>query len=104
MAIIQRAEAKRADLLSSAPEMKRMDKVLHALPAAAEEYRQQIVKGLQGTPAEASRARMAVRKLLGDEIKLVPAKGGKYLVAQLQFHRAALLTGIVGSVGSGGRI
>lgn len=42
---------------------------------------------------------MAVRKLLGDDIRLLPAKGGGHLVAHLQFQRAAL---IAGSVGSGG--
>lgn len=104
VAIIQKAEAKRADLLSAEPEVKRMDKVLHALPAAAAQYRQQIEKGLQGQPAEAGRARIAVRKLLGDQIKLTPAKGGGHLIAHLEFQRAALLAGAVGSVGSGGRI
>lgn len=103
-AIIQKAEAKRAELLAAQPEAKRMDKVLHALPAAAEQYRQQITKGLQGNPTEAGRARIAVRKLLGDQINLLPAKGGKHLVAHLEFQRAALVAGAVGSVGSGGRI
>jgi chromosome segregation ATPase len=103
-AIIQKAEAKRAELLAAQPEAKRMDKVLHALPAAAEQYRQQITKGLQGNRTEAGRARIAVRKLLGDQINLLPAKGGKHLVAHLEFQRAALVAGAVGSVGSGGRI
>jgi hypothetical protein len=48
--IIQMAEGKRAELLSAQPEVKRMDKVLHALPAAAAQYRQQITKGLPGQP------------------------------------------------------
>lgn len=104
VAIIQKAEAKRADLLSAQPEVKRMDKVLHALPAAAKQYRDQVTKGLQGHPAEAGRVRIAVRKLLGDQIKLLPAKGGKHLGAHLEFQRAALVAGAVGSVGSGGAI
>jgi hypothetical protein len=102
VATIQKAEAKRADLLSAQPEVKRVDKVLHALPAAAAQYRQQIEKGLQGNPAEAGRARIAVRKLLGDQIKLTSAKGGGHLIAHLEFQRAALVAGAVGSVGSGG--
>ncbi|HEX5459617.1 MAG TPA: hypothetical protein VFX20_06565 [Steroidobacteraceae bacterium] len=79
-----------------------MGKVLHALPAAAKQYRDQITKGLQGHPAEAGRARIGVRRLLGDTIKLLPAKGGAHLVAHLEFQRAALLAGATGSVGSGG--
>jgi hypothetical protein len=51
-----------------------MDKVLSAPPAAAEQYRSQITKGLQGNPTEAGRARLAGRKLLCEEIKQLPAK------------------------------
>ena len=51
-----------------------MDKVLSAPPAAAEQYRSQITKGLQGNPTEAGRARVAGRKLLCEEIKPLPAK------------------------------
>lgn len=104
LAIIDKADTKRKELLSAEPEVKRMDKVFQALPAAANQYRAQIDKGLQGNPTEAGRARVAVRKLLGDEIKLLPAKGGGHLVAHLEFQRAALLAGNAGSVGSGGRI
>ena len=105
VAIIEKAEAKRADLMASAtPEDKLIGNVLHALPAAAAQYRQQITKGLQGHPAEAGRARIGVRRLLGDSIKLMPAEGGGHLVAHLEFQRLALLAGAAGSVGSGGRI
>lgn len=104
LGIIQKAEGKRTEILTAQPELKRMDKILAALPAAAGQYRSQIEKGLQGNPTEAGRARVAVRKLLGDQIKLLPAKGGVHLIAHLEFHRAALLAGTVGSVGSGGRI
>jgi site-specific DNA recombinase len=103
-AIIQKAEAKRAELMSAVPEVKRMDKVLAALPAAADQYRKQIKLGLKGNTTEAGRARVAVRKLLGDEITVVPAKGGKHLIANLEFRPAALLAGTVGTDGSGGRI
>ena len=65
-------------------------------------YRGQIEKGLQGNPTEAGRARVAVRKLLGDAIRLVPAKGGGHLIAHLEFQRAALLAGTAGTDGSGG--
>lgn len=103
--IIERAEAKRAKLMAVATSGdKSMAKVLHALPAAAAQYRQQITKGLQGNPTEAGRARIGVRRLLGDSIKLLPATGGGYLVAHLEFQRAALVAAATGSVGSGGRI
>jgi site-specific DNA recombinase len=106
-AIIDKVRAKRDELLSAQPEAKRNAKVLHALPAAAKQYRDQIAKGLQGNQTEAGRARVAVRQLLGNAITLKPAKGGGHLVAHLQFHKAALLGGnlaTVGFVGSGGRI
>ena len=32
----------------------------------------------------------------------MPAKGGKHLIAHLEFQRVALLAGTAGSVGSGG--
>lgn len=51
-----------------------MDKVLSATPAAAEQYRSQITKSLQGNPTEARRARVAARKLLCDEIKRLPPR------------------------------
>ncbi len=55
-----------------------------------------------GPKTEAGRARVAVRKLLGEKIALLPAKGGGHLIAHLEFQRAALFAGTVGSVGSGG--
>jgi DNA invertase Pin-like site-specific DNA recombinase len=105
-AIIDKAEAKKRELLSSAPEAKRNDKILAAMPAAAKQYRDQIKKGLQGNPTEAGRGRIAVRQLLGDSIVLKPAKDRSHLVAHLTFRRAALVgnVGVVGSVGSGGAL
>ncbi len=85
-------------------ETKRMEAGFRALPAAAAQCRTQIDKGLQGNLTEAGRARVAVRKLLGDRIDLTPARGGGHLVAHLAFQRAALLAGSVGSVGSEGAI
>jgi hypothetical protein len=57
---------------------------------------------LKGNATESGRARVGIRKLLGDAILLTPAKGGKHLIANLEFARAALLAGTVGEVGSGG--
>jgi hypothetical protein len=79
-------------------------KVLHALPVAAKQYRDQIRKGLQGNRMEACRARFTVRQLSGKEITLKPARDSSHLVAHLQFHQMALLGGqfaAVGFVGSG---
>lgn len=104
LGIIQKAESKRADLLAAEPGAERIDKVLGGVPAAAARYRAQIDKGLQGHRDEATRARVAVRKLLGDKISLLPAECGGHLIAHLEFRRAALLPEGVGSVGSGGRI
>jgi membrane protein implicated in regulation of membrane protease activity len=59
-------------------------------------------KGLKGNVSEPTKARTAVRKLLGEQIKLLPAKGGKHLEAHLEFQRAALVAYTVGTVGSGG--
>jgi hypothetical protein len=91
MSVFEKAEAKREELLSLQPEVKRTEKILHALPAAAKQYRDQIKKGLSGDPNEAGLARIAVRQLLGEEITLKPAKGRTDLVAHWRFHRAALL-------------
>jgi len=93
LSIIQKAETMRTELLASEPEAKRMGKVLNALPAAAGQYHDQIRKGLKGNPTEAGRARIAVRKLLGGDVKLLPAKGGGHRVAHLWFQRAALVAG-----------
>jgi hypothetical protein len=112
VSVIEKAQAKRAALLTEQPEAKRAEKVLHALPSAARLFRDQIAKGLQtgrkvlqNNPAEAMRARLAVRRLLGN-IRLEPGKGAKHLVAHYAFHRAALLgtpmAATVGFVGSGG--
>lgn len=107
MAVIEKVEAQKAELLAAQPEAKRTAKLLHALPAAAKQYRDQIRKGLQGHLIEAGRARVAVRQLLGDQITLKPRKDRTHLVAHLQFSRAALLGAQFANrrvVGSGGRI
>ena len=107
MAVIERAEAKCEELLSLQPQAKRHEKILHALPGATKQYRDQVTKGLSGDPNEAGLVRVAARQLLGDEITLKPAKGGTHLRAHLQFHCAALQGGQSAESkfgGSGGRI
>jgi hypothetical protein len=92
-AVIEKVEARKAELMAAQPEAKQQAKALRALPAAAaaKQYRDQITKGFAGNVIEAGRARVAVRQLLGDQITLKPAKDRSHLVAHLQFSRAALL-------------
>jgi site-specific DNA recombinase len=104
MAVIEKAQTKRAALLETQPEAKRHAKILQALPGALKQCRDQIIKGLQGDQTEAGRARVTVRQLLGNSITLEPAKGGDHLIAHLTFTHMALLGNAVGFVGSGGRI
>jgi site-specific DNA recombinase len=107
MAVIEKVEVRKAELMAAQPEAKQQAKLLRALPAAAKQYRDQITKGFTGNVIEAGRARVAVRQLLGDQITLKPAKDRTHLVAHLQFSRAALLGAQFDSrrvVGSGGRI
>jgi hypothetical protein len=101
MAVIEKVEVRKAELMAAQPEAKEQAKLLRALPAAAEQYRDQITKGFTGNVIEAGRARVAVRQLLGDQITLEPAKDRTHLVAHLQFSRAALLGAQFGSLVAG---
>ena len=103
---IDRAEAKRQELLDSAPAARASAKVLTMLPRAAVAYRRQIAEGLDGDARAASRARAAIRQLVGGEIKLLPDRKGGYLIASFNLNRLLLLkaAGGVGSVGSGGTL
>lgn len=104
LAVIERAEQKRLDLLMARPKTAANDDAVRGLPSAAKMYREQIGKGLQGNRDEASQARHAVRRLLGEKVLLVPSEDCTHLVAHVAFQRAALLAGNAGTVGSGGRI
>lgn len=106
-AVIEKVQAQKQALLSSQPEAKHREKILRALPAAAKQYRDQIIKGFTGNIIEAGRARVAVRTLLGEQITLKPAKDRSHLVAHLEFSRAALLGADLAPrrvVGSGGAL
>lgn len=102
LAVIDRAEAKRHELTSQQPAARESAKILAMLPKAAETYRRQIVKGLEGDDQEALKARLILRELFGGAIRLVPEPGGG-LVAHWNLHAAALLQA-TGTDGSGGRI
>jgi hypothetical protein len=85
-----KVEGRRVEFLSAQPEAKQEAKLLRALPAAAKQYRDQIIKGFGGNVIEAGRARVAVRQLIGNAIVLKPAKDKSHLVAHFQFNRVAL--------------
>lgn len=104
LTVIERAEQKRLDLLMARPKTAANDDAVRGLPYAAKMYREQIGKGLQGNRDEASQARHAVRRLLGEKVLVVPSEDRTHLVAHVAFQRAALLAGNAGTVGSGGRI
>lgn len=100
MAVIEKVEARRVELMASQPEAKHRAKLLRALPAAAKQYRDQLNKGFGGNIIEAGRARVEIRQLVGKSIVLKPAKDRTHLVAHLQFSRAALLGAQFAPVGS----
>jgi hypothetical protein len=91
LSVIERAEAKRAELLAARPEAKRTAKILLALPAAAAQVVKQIKLGLHGDTVERGRARVAIRQLVNDEITLKPSKDKTHLVAHMRFRQLALL-------------
>jgi hypothetical protein len=49
MAVIEKVEARKAELMAVRPEAKQQAKLLRAPPAAAKQYREQITKGFQAT-------------------------------------------------------
>ena len=108
-AAITMAEAKRSEL-TAAPVIPDTARVLSMLPKAAAAYRAMIAQGVSKHPEAATRARAAIRQLVGGEIQLQPEKapdGTRYLVARFGLHQIALLGGdfaTVRSAGSGGRI
>lgn len=96
-AAIERAEAKRRELLTPRPAMKEPAKLVTLLPRAAELCRQQIEEGLIGSATATQKARLVLRELLG-EIRLQPGPD-KSLWASFQMSPAPLIK----SAGTGGR-
>jgi hypothetical protein len=101
-AAIDQAETKRKQLLAAQPEAKQGAKLLTVLPKAAELYRDQIARGLDGDPRAALKAHVILRDLLG-KIRLVPGAEGS-LWAEFKQRPAALLLRGAGTCGSGGVI
>lgn len=101
-AAIDRAEAKRRELIEAQPGAVASAKVLAMLPNAAKLAREQVLAGLDGDPRASLKARVFLREWFGGQIRLVPdANGG--LMAHWNQCVAALFRS-VGSDGSGGRI
>ncbi len=99
-AAIDLAEEKQKELVNAQPAAKQSAKMISMLPKAADIYRRQIDRGLDNDARAAGKARVILRKLLGN-IQLTPEQGG--LWAEFEVQPAALLKG-VGTCGSGGRI
>lgn len=102
-AAVDRAEAKRRELVEQQPAVKQSAKVLRMLPKAAELARREIAAALSGDSRASMKARVILRGLYEGGVQMVPdANGG--LTAHWNLQAAALVRGAVGSNGSGGRI
>jgi len=100
-AAIDPAEAKRQELEQQQPAAKASAKVLSVLPKAAELYRRQIAKGLDGDEREVLKARVFLREWFGGKIRLEPLPDGGLQAHWLE-HNSALLRS-AGTFGSGAR-
>ena len=104
-AVIERAEAKRVELLHEAKPSARKElaKIIAILPRAAELYRKEIAAGLAGNPEAVARARVVLRQRLGGPVRLERGKKAGSLFAVFSLRRQALIEGRTSS-GSGGPI
>jgi site-specific DNA recombinase len=75
-AAIERAESKRRDLEGQQPAAKASARLLAMLPWAAEEFRKQLVLGLEGSERDVLRARVALKRHFGGEIRLITEPDG----------------------------
>lgn len=94
IAAINKAEQKRKKIIDTQPEARQSAKIVTLATKAAEEYRQQIAKGLNSDPQAAAKARVVLRKLLG-EIRLVPEPDGALWAEYEISPGAALVKGFV---------
>jgi hypothetical protein len=98
-AAIDRAEAKRQELIDQQPVAKQSAKVLNMLPKAAEAARREIAEALAGNSRASLKARVMLREAYNGEIKLVPDEDGG-LVAHWNLRTTVLLRGL----GTGGKV
>lgn len=105
-AAVDRAEARRRELMQKQPEGRISAQVRAMLPKAAELYRRQIAKRLEGDEWEALKVRVFLREAFGGAIQHEPLPGGD-LMAHWNENAAALLKAAassqpLGTFGSGG--
>lgn len=100
-AAIERAEAKRRQLVAGFREGAEVARVLSTIPRAAELCEERIALGLHGDPQACEEARVILRSLIPDRIQLSRKADGS-LWAHCAFQPAALLA--TGSRGRGDRI
>ena len=91
-AALTKAQEKRRSLLNAASSVNTAQ-LLEMLPSAAEDFRQQIGKGLAGDHGAALRARVVLRQYFGGQIKVLPEKDGSLYAEYLQ-QRIALLQAV----------
>jgi hypothetical protein len=93
-AAIDRALTKLHELTNTPPTMKDGARVFAAMPNAAERFRRQIAKGLDGHPTEALEARTFLRSLLGD-IWMEPVEDGSLWARLTKCSREALIRAVL---------
>lgn len=105
LAAIERAEARRREILEAQPQAKAQANVQRLLPKAAQMARQWLGAALDGSAPVSGRARPMLRDFFGGQIRLAPGAEPGSLWADFQLHPAALLRAAgAGTCGSGGRI
>jgi len=90
MAIIEKVQAKRAELVASQPKAAATAKILAMLPRAAEPYEQEIREGLTDDPVKSSKARTILRELISGPIMMRAGADGS-LRALYSLNPGALL-------------
>ena len=103
-AAIARAEAKRAELEARQPSAKASARQLAMLSRAAEEFRKQLALGLEGDERAVLRARVALRRYYGGEVRVVAKPKGRIEARWMGPERESAVFIGCPTVGSGGRI
>ncbi len=100
--IIDRAESRRAELKATArpSEVRQTISVLAMIPKAAEELRKEMEKVIGDKPDRelVTKMRVALRSMLGGQVKLEMGKAPGSLYAVYKMHREALLKPRIGMV------
>jgi site-specific DNA recombinase len=99
---IERAESKRKQLLMGFSGHKNdvSGQLLAAVPRAAALYEHQISRGLDEDPEATTEARLILKELIPERVRLMPKDDGT-LWAKFDLHPSALLTAVAGERGRG---